>query len=431
MPIRPIRSLLVANRGEIAIRVFRVGPRAGHPHRRRSTRTRTASPCTAQGRRGVSGRPGQATPIRRYLNIAAIIGLAARRGVDAIHPGYGFLSENAGVRPRLRGGRASSSSARRPSCSTAGRQGGRAAAGAVAGVPVLPGTAEPSGRTPRPRGSPRRRSAIRSSSRPRWAAAGAGCGSLETRRGARRAVRQAPREAEAAFGVRRRLPGEVHPSGQAHRGPAPRRRARQPRPPVRARLLRPAPAPEGHRDRARAVQPRPGAPRAALRRGASRSAAPSATTTRARSSSWSMQDRATSTSSRSTRGSRSSTPSPRWSPASTSSRARSWSPRASALRPGDRHPEPGRGPDARLRHPVPDHDRGPGEQVHARLRPDHPLPLARRASASGSTAAPRSPARSITPFYDSLLVKLSAMRPRFVDAATGWSGRSRSSASAA
>ena len=68
---------------------------------------------------------------------------------------------------------------------------------------------------------------------------------------------QAAREAAAAFGARRGLPREVHRAPQAHRGAAPRRPPRQPRPPLRARLLGPAPPPEGRRDRPRAQPRRP------------------------------------------------------------------------------------------------------------------------------------------------------------------------------
>src|SRR5262249_56135533 len=48
------------------------------------------------GRRAEEGSPrGRGgEPIRSYLNIPAIIGLAKEKEVDAIHPGYGFLSEN-------------------------------------------------------------------------------------------------------------------------------------------------------------------------------------------------------------------------------------------------------------------------------------------------------------------------------------------------
>ena len=63
---------------------------------------------------------------------------------------------------------------------------------------------------------------------------------------------------------------------------------------------------------------------------------------------------------------------------------------------------------ARLRLPVPRDDRGPGEPVHARLRPDHRT-IARRAGwASGSTRGTAFTGAVITPFYDSLLVKVTA-----------------------
>ena len=89
-----IRKLLVANRGEIAIRVFRSASELG---------IRTVAIYSHEDRFGMHrlkadeaypvGKPGE--PLRSYLNIAAIVELAVDKGVDAIHPGYGFLSENA------------------------------------------------------------------------------------------------------------------------------------------------------------------------------------------------------------------------------------------------------------------------------------------------------------------------------------------------
>ena len=88
-----IRKLLVANRGEIAIRVFRSAHELGirtvavYSHEDRFAMHRLKSDESYP-----IGHAGE--PIRSYLNIAAIIALAKEKGVDAIHPGYGFLSEN-------------------------------------------------------------------------------------------------------------------------------------------------------------------------------------------------------------------------------------------------------------------------------------------------------------------------------------------------
>src|SRR6187431_773500 len=88
-----IRKLLVANRSEIAIRVFRSAHELG---------IRTVAIYAHEDRYALHrfkadeayliGKPGE--PIRSYLNIAEIIAVAKLHGVDAIHPGYGFLSEN-------------------------------------------------------------------------------------------------------------------------------------------------------------------------------------------------------------------------------------------------------------------------------------------------------------------------------------------------
>jgi pyruvate carboxylase len=89
-----ITRLLVANRSEIAIRIFRSAHELG---------IRTIGMYTHEDRYALhrlkadeaylTGRPGE--PIRSYLDIETIITSAQQRKIDAIHPGYGFLSENA------------------------------------------------------------------------------------------------------------------------------------------------------------------------------------------------------------------------------------------------------------------------------------------------------------------------------------------------
>src|SRR4249919_2728960 len=89
----PITRLLVANRSEIAIRVFRTAHELGirtvavYSHEDRYALHRFKADESYQ-----VGKPGE--PIRTYLDIEGIIGVAQQYGVDAIHPGYGFLSEN-------------------------------------------------------------------------------------------------------------------------------------------------------------------------------------------------------------------------------------------------------------------------------------------------------------------------------------------------
>jgi len=88
------RKLMVANRGEIAIRVFRSAHELGirtvavYSHEDRFALHRLKADEAYQ-----VGKAGE--PIRSYLDIPAIVGLAQEKQVDAIHPGYGFLSENA------------------------------------------------------------------------------------------------------------------------------------------------------------------------------------------------------------------------------------------------------------------------------------------------------------------------------------------------
>ena len=138
VPIRQ-RKLLVANRSEIAIRVFRAATELG---------LRTVAIYAQEDRLAIHRFKADEAyvvgegkgPVGAYLDIPSIIALAKEKGVDFIHPGYGFLSENADFAK---------------ACEEAGiifvgprvdllrNMGDKTAARALAqkvGVPVLPGT---------------------------------------------------------------------------------------------------------------------------------------------------------------------------------------------------------------------------------------------------------------------------------------------------
>jgi acetyl-CoA carboxylase biotin carboxylase subunit len=136
----PFRKVLIANRGEIAIRILR----ACHELGIRTVAVHSTADVEALhvklAHESVCIGPASAT--ESYLNISAIISAAAATGAEAIHPGYGFLSENAAfaeicgqcgitfIGPSVRNMRLMGDKAR-----------ARRAAQKSA-VPVVPGTAE-------------------------------------------------------------------------------------------------------------------------------------------------------------------------------------------------------------------------------------------------------------------------------------------------
>jgi pyruvate carboxylase len=139
---KPIQRLLAANRSEIAIRIFRAATELG---------LRTVGIYSQEDRLGLHRFKADEAyqigagkgPVEAYLDIDGIVALARDKGVDAIHPGYGFLSENpalatacekagiifVGPTPALLKLLGDKTAARRLAAS--------------AGVPVLPGTEDP------------------------------------------------------------------------------------------------------------------------------------------------------------------------------------------------------------------------------------------------------------------------------------------------
>lgn len=90
----PITSVLVANRGEIARRVFATCRRTGRSTVAVFSDPDADAPFVAEADLSVR-LPGDG-PAQTYLRGDAVIAAAIAAGADAIHPGYGFLSENAG-----------------------------------------------------------------------------------------------------------------------------------------------------------------------------------------------------------------------------------------------------------------------------------------------------------------------------------------------
>ncbi|MFF3852992.1 acetyl/propionyl/methylcrotonyl-CoA carboxylase subunit alpha [Micromonospora sp. NPDC002575] len=136
-----IESLLVANRGEIARRIIRTANRLGIRAIAVHSEADAGLPFVTEADEAVC--VGPANPAQSYRNVEAILAAAKSTGAQAIHPGYGFLSENADF---ARTAESSGLIWVGPGADAISAMGDKINARnlmAAAGVPVAPGTTEP------------------------------------------------------------------------------------------------------------------------------------------------------------------------------------------------------------------------------------------------------------------------------------------------
>ncbi|MEU6072499.1 biotin carboxylase N-terminal domain-containing protein [Micromonospora sp. NPDC047074] len=136
-----IESLLVANRGEIARRIIRTARRLGIRAIAVYSEADAGLPFVTEADEAVC--VGPANPAQSYRNVEAILAAAESTGAQAIHPGYGFLSENADFARTVE---ASGLIWIGPGADAITAMGDKINARnlmAAAGVPVAPGTTDP------------------------------------------------------------------------------------------------------------------------------------------------------------------------------------------------------------------------------------------------------------------------------------------------
>ncbi|GAB3049099.1 acetyl/propionyl/methylcrotonyl-CoA carboxylase subunit alpha [Sediminivirga luteola] len=134
-------TVLVANRGEIACRVIRTLDRLGIASVAVYSDADAAAPHVRAATRAV--RIGPASAAESYLNIDAVIDAARATGAEAIHPGYGFLSENAAFARACEDAGIVFLGPGPEALETMGDKITAKAAVARRGVPLVPGIAEP------------------------------------------------------------------------------------------------------------------------------------------------------------------------------------------------------------------------------------------------------------------------------------------------
>jgi geranyl-CoA carboxylase alpha subunit len=133
----PFQTILIANRGEIALRVMRTARRLGY---RVVAVYSSADADALHVREADAAVPiGEALPAQSYLRGDAIIAAAKASGADAIHPGYGFLAENAAFAEACRAAGLIFIGPSPQAITAMGNKAGAKDIMAAAGVPCVPG----------------------------------------------------------------------------------------------------------------------------------------------------------------------------------------------------------------------------------------------------------------------------------------------------
>jgi len=134
----PVTKILIANRGEIAVRIIRAAKSLGIATVQAVSKADHDMLAARLADEVVEIGPAHAS--KSYLNAEALLAAAASSGADAVHPGYGFLSENAGFAAAVEGRGLVFIG---PSAETIRLMGDKATAremAAKAGVPTVPGS---------------------------------------------------------------------------------------------------------------------------------------------------------------------------------------------------------------------------------------------------------------------------------------------------